>query len=336
MEVSGPERSPLISGLGPAQFEAMKRCRGAGRYFWLDVLVGGEGVPAEDARRQLRDELAVPDHALDVLFDWSPETRSRKKYKYHADAEHVVFAFNLITRPDAPLEEGPAAIDPVEVHVLVHGDYLVTVHDEPATLQPPPDESPPEERGEKYLVFFALFEMTTTLFETLNALGEELQELEIDQAAGRGNPATNMRAVSALRGRLTKLRRLAGRQAVVFSHVAEEIEQVKGLEGSGRYFERIDDQLGRLVDGVDALGRSLAAVIDQGINLTIFRLTVVATIFLPLTVLTSFFGMNFGWLTGHITSTMDFLIFGVGSLAAAVVISLVVLWRDLPLLARRD
>src|SRR5204863_3195687 len=181
-----------------------------------------------DARRQVREELAVPDHALDVLLDWSPEMPTRKKY--HAAGEHVVFAFNLITRPDAPLEEGPAAIDPVEVHVLVHGDYLVTVHDEPAALQPPPEESPPEERGEKYLVFFALFEMTTTLFETLNALGEELQEMEGDQAAGRGNPVTNMREVSALRGRLTKLRSLAGRQAVLFTHVAEEIEQVKGLQ----------------------------------------------------------------------------------------------------------
>jgi magnesium transporter len=332
MEPPGFARAPLISGLGPEQQQEIQRCRGAARFFWLDVLVDGEELDEDEARTQLKAQLGVPEHALDVLFALPDSPLLRK---YHADGEHVVFAFSRIMRPDAPLDEGADAIEPVEVHVLVHGDYLLTVHDRVVQLQPPPEESPPAERGEKYLVFFALFEMTITLFDTLNDLGEKLQQLEGAQIAGRSNPATDRRTIPGLRARLTELRRLAGRQMVLFSHVAEEIEQVRGLEGSGRYFERIDAQLGRLVDGIDAQGYALAALIDQGMNRTMFRLTVVATIFLPLTVLTGFFGMNFGWLVGEITSQSDFLIFGVGSLVAAIVIAVTVMRRDLPVLIRR-
>jgi magnesium transporter len=106
----------------------------------------------------------------------------------------------------------------------------------------------------------------------------------------------------------------------------------------GQFFRDVNDHL-KLVNEEVAAQRDLLAIVLQA-NMAVIsveqneisvrqneatkQLTLVATIFLPLSFLTGFFGMNFGWLVSHISPLWAFLVYGLGSFAVST--SLLYLW----------
>jgi magnesium transporter len=90
------------------------------------------------------------------------------------------------------------------------------------------------------------------------------------------------------------------------------------------FFRDVNDHL-KLVNEEVVAQRDMLAMVLQA-NMAVIsnsqsevskQLTIIATVFLPLSFITGFFGMNFAWLTGHITSTWVFIVFGIGSLLAS-------------------
>jgi magnesium transporter len=108
-----------------------------------------------------------------------------------------------------------------------------------------------------------------------------------------------------------------------------------------RYFRDIGDHLRHGQDEVlhqrDRLKNALEAHLSlmahhQNLttihqNRTIEQLTLVATVFLPITFVTGFFGQNFAWLVSKVGSLAAFLTAGIGSIAVAIAVTLLWLAR---------
>jgi magnesium transporter len=106
-----------------------------------------------------------------------------------------------------------------------------------------------------------------------------------------------MGALRAITARLTSLRRAAAPQRTLFERVGVEIGRLPKFEANDeRYFDRLAEQVDRLVNAIEDASDTLTTLVDLRLNETSYWLTVVATIFLPLTFVTGFFGMNFNWM----------------------------------------
>jgi magnesium transporter len=94
------------------------------------------------------------------------------------------------------------------------------------------------------------------------------------------------------------------------------------------YFRDVTDHLLRVHEEVVAQREQLASALDANVSLMNVRqneiaarqnviakqLTIVATVFLPLTFITGFFGQNFGWLVDHVNTFFDFVVLGIGAM----------------------
>ncbi len=123
--------------------------------------------------------------------------------------------------------------------------------------------------------------------------------------------------------------------------VVAAIERTSAAEELQPYLRDVQDHLLLVNEEVAAQRDLLGTVLEANMavisveqtkvsvqqNATIEQLTILATIFLPLTFVTGFFGQNFRWLVGHIDSPAAFLIYGIGGLVLPL--TLLFMWLRL-------
>ena len=117
------------------------------------------------------------------------------------------------------------------------------------------------------------------------------------------------REVSRRRARLFEWRQLYAGQARLLDD-DEPLADMLGDEAR-RLLRPARGSFQYAADVADRLYAALGDVLAEQNALASQRLTLVSTVFLPLTVTTGFFGMNFGWLTDHIGTPAAFVMFGV-------------------------
>ncbi len=104
-----------------------------------------------------------------------------------------------------------------------------------------------------------------------------------------------------------------------------EIDPLK--PGLALYFRDVHDHVMRALEQIDITRDLVNSTLDIHLasqshrqNEVSKQLTIIATIFLPLTYITGFFGQNFGWMVNNVVSPQMFWGLGVGSQIATVII----------------
>jgi magnesium transporter len=224
----------------------------------------------------------------------------------------------------------------VREHHLYLGDkFLITIHHEPEPgfkevrerLEQGGEGEPSGPDLVTYLVLSTLVDQVFGVLEKIDDTADSVQ----DRALTRATPQT-LSEITNLRHDVAVLRRHLGAERDLFQRLLTHALQNHDQETT-LYYRDVYDHLVRQYEQADAVRDLLSGAMDiylstvsNRLNETMRALTAIASVFLPLSFLTGFFGMNFGWLVGHIGTAGAFA-GGLMLMAASVVIQLALFRR---------
>jgi len=276
-------------------------------FFWLDLY-----DPGDADLDTLAELIEIPALAVEDTKEFG----QRPKVDDYGERALVVFY-------------GADGDSPIEVHVHLSGREVVTVRRGHCAHLGDAHQRVRDDRirTEEDLVYRILDALADSIRALVDRRGVEVQSLE-DRAFER--PTNDeRRRMSELRSELFRLQQVVVPQRDMLDRGFQVLECIPGLEreAARHPFRDVHDDLVLTANEIDYNREVLAESLNVLINQMAGRLTIVATVFLPLTFATGFFGMNFGWLVNHIDSLAAFLIFGVGGMVTPIVIAAVLLVR---------
>src|SRR3954454_14800001 len=270
--------------------------------FWLDMLT------ASDEEIGLLDEvfgfhpLAIEDT---INYVQRPKIES---YNHVGDACDKGYFYMVFHGPD--METFREKMQTKELDVFVSDRYLVTIHDrrmksvETVLAKGEADARLLLDRGTDVMLYMILDYLVDHYDPILDYLEENLDQIE-EQAVLDPQPAV-LQEIAVRKRELLNLRRIVGPQREVIAQLTRgDVPFIR--EGTRIYFRDIQDHLIRIVEMVE-LYRDLVlgardiymSSISNRLNVIMKTLTIITVIALPMTIVTSFFGMNFspdvhGW-----------------------------------------
>ena len=219
-----------------------------------------------------------------------------------------------------------------EQHLFLSSQYLVSVHVEPSEpldrlrerIRANPDLT---HRTLPFLFYLVVDQLVDALFPVIDQVDDATEQLE-ENIVARADPASLGRLTN-LKRVVIDLRKVLGAQRDVFQRLTTHTVGMEGGQDMAIYYRDVYDHLIRQYETVDSLRDLLTSAMDvylstvsNRLNQVITRLTIFATLFLPLTFITGFFGMNFAWLVAHIAPAWTFWVIGVGAMLATTALQL--------------
>jgi magnesium transporter len=195
-----------------------------------------------------------------------------------------------------------ARLDTIELDVFLGRNFIVTHHDAPIPAVTHVWDSCQRDerflsRGTDHLLYRIVDDMVAAYMPVVEEIDEAIEALE-DKIFDRPTPDT-LSELFTLKRSLLRLRRVIAPQREVLNKLARDDYAV--IDARDRIFFRdIYDHLVRLHDinesMRDLVGGAMdtyLSVINNRMNDIMKTLTVITTLFMPLSFLTGFFGMNF-------------------------------------------
>ena len=223
----------------------------------------------------------------------------------------------------------------VEVHCFYAENFFVSVHrDEIPAINDACHALARLHTDRRLVAMYRLLDsLVDSMFPYLAAFDDRIDELQ-DQIFTK--PTEDQLAqMFALKRQLVNVRKLVTPQRDMVSSMLTQVIPISGMTAeSERYVRDLYDHLIRISDQVDGLRDLLSGSLDaymsmvsNRLNDVMKQLTIIATVFLPLSFLTGFFGQNFSWLVSRIGTTAAFFGIGIGTEVVAVV-ALLALFRS--------
>jgi magnesium transporter len=294
--------------------ERIAALRERDEFFWLDL-----DTPSDEDLDALGSLLSIHPVALEDTREFG----QRPKLDDYSDHLLLVYYTVREARSDA---EGLFA--PVEIHLYISGGFVLTVRRESCSVLDELHEVlvPEDTSAEDYLVYRLLDALTDAYYPVLEQLEHRIDALE--GAVLQRTSREQLTQIYRSKQEIDELRRRVIPQRDRFQTGTDLIVNLPGLtRGSREYLRDIADHLAQIAgeltrqhDDLIGLTQTYFNANQNRLNATATRFTVVATMFFAWTLVTGFFGQNFGWLVENVKSRSDFLLFGVGGLIAPTIL----------------
>ena len=263
--------------------------------------------PSEDEVYSLADRF--PFHRFNLADCVSK--RQPSKVERHSD-----YLFVIVQLPVWEEKNGYVAS---QVSVFIGRNYVVTINDGRIkslidTFRDFKESSIDAEKiaeiGSEYLFFSILHPMIVDIFPLMEDLGERLRVLKEYAYSPRREALFE---ISELRGDLSDLRRTIAPLRMVAPMLKEEIKKLTG-EDLDIYFNDITDHVEKIWELYDESRETAEIYKDtdfilyqQVMNRALIILTVIFTITIPLSIISSLYGMNVNLPGGVETGPLTFL-----------------------------
>lgn len=262
--------------------------RQPGGMLWLDF----SGEPPEACEPILRQAFGFHPLAID---DALQETHVPKLDDWGDYLYLAIHAIHYDAARETPLTTH-------ECDAFLGANYLVTHHDDPL-----PEVDRVWERigvddryladGPDHLYYTLADEIIYSYLRNIEAIDDSIEIFE-DAVFERPTPKT-LEGVFALKRGLLQLRRVVGPQREVFNKLARD--DLRVIDKKDRiYFRDVYDHLVRLHDINESMRDQVTgvleiylSVINNRMNEIMKTLTLITTIFMPISFLVGFFGMNY-------------------------------------------